>query len=115
MFSDFKLYYKVVEIQTVWSWQKNISMEQNREPRNKPRLHGQFIYNRGGKNKEWGKMVSAINGCAGKTEQLRAKEGNLASYHRVTELSLDRGTHTVHLGHSLRKSHVLSWATRKPA
>ena len=35
--------------------QTHRSMEQNREPRNKPTLICQFTYDKGGKNKQWGK------------------------------------------------------------
>ena len=35
--------------------QTHRSMEQNREPRNKPTLNGQLIYNKGGKNIQWRK------------------------------------------------------------
>ena len=31
------------------------SMEQNREPRNKPCIHGQLSYDKGAKNMQWGK------------------------------------------------------------
>ena len=55
--------------------QTHRSMEQNREPRNEPHLHGKLIYNKGGRNTQWGKTATSITG-AGKTGQLHAKESN---------------------------------------
>ena len=37
------------------------SMFQNREPRNKPHIYGQFISGKGGKSIQWGK-VSSVTG-----------------------------------------------------
>ena len=35
--------------------QTRISMKQNRQPRNKPCAQGQLIFDKGGKNIQWGK------------------------------------------------------------
>ena len=56
---DFRLYYKATVIKTVWSWhrkQKYRPMEQDRQARNKPmHLYGYLIFDKGGKNIQWGK------------------------------------------------------------
>ena len=44
-----------------------------------PHLHGQLIYDKGGKIKQWGKTLFSING-AGKTGQLHAEESNWATF-----------------------------------
>ena len=53
---DFRQYYKATVIRTAWYWHKNRqrSMEQNREPRNKPTCL-RSIFNKGGKNIQWRK------------------------------------------------------------
>jgi len=53
----FKLYYKPVVIKTVWYWHQNryISIEQDRKPRNKPRIIWSIIFNKRGKNMQWEK------------------------------------------------------------
>ena len=52
-FPNYRLHYKARVIETTWYQHKkqtHTSMEQKREPRNKPHTYSQLIYNKGGKN-----------------------------------------------------------------
>ena len=50
---DFRQYYKATVLKTEWHWHRKETygpMSQNREPRNKPHIYGQLIFDKGGKN-----------------------------------------------------------------